>query len=170
MWKGGGKQGKVREYVPPSAWSIISRTSKLPPVSNAASFPCFATNSRRGSEAAFNISAARTESSFLLVWALVASVSANVAICAGVKCRRLRGAIKYSNDRRPCVDFQIAEAAAVSSETRDLDTSFVSLGDVTSIGRIHGEREGKWLTRLCRKRRKEPTEQTLLGSCVPRRV
>ena len=113
--------------------------SKLPPVSNAASFPFFATNSRRDSEAAFKISAARTESSFLLVWAFVASVSANMAICAGVKCRRLRGATKYSSDRRPWVDFQIVGATAVSSETRDLDTNFVSLGVVTSVERIHDE-------------------------------
>ena len=76
---------------------------------------------------------ARTESSFLLVWAFVTSVSAKVAICAGVKCRRLRGAIRYSNDRRPCVDFQIAGATAVSSETRDFDTNFVSLEVVTSV-------------------------------------
>lgn len=76
---------------------------------------------------------ARTESSFLLVWAFVASVSAKVAICAGVKCRRLRGETRYSNDRRPWVDFQIVGAAAVNSETRDLATSFVSLEVVMSI-------------------------------------
>ena len=68
----------------------------------------------------------------MLVWAFVASVSAKMAICAGVKCRRLRGAIRYSNDRRPWVDFQRVGAAAVTSETRDLATSFVSLEVVTS--------------------------------------
>ena len=49
-----------------------------------------------------------------------------------MKYRRLRGAIRYNNDRRPCVDFQIVGAAAVNSETRDLDTSFVSLEVVAS--------------------------------------
>ena len=119
---------------------MISLISKLPPVSIAAPFPCFATNSRRDSEAAFRISAARTESSFLLVWALITSVSAKVVICAGVKCRRLRGEIRYSNDRRPWVDFQIVGAAAVNSEMRDLATSFVSLGVVMSVWGIFAAR------------------------------
>ena len=146
---------------------MISVTSKLPPVSIATSFPCSATKPRRDSEAAFRISAARTESSFLLVWAFVASVSAKVAICAGVKCRRLRGAIRYNNDRRPCVDFQIVGAADVNSETRDLATSFVSLEAVTSA---QGSSRQKRLTRLYQRLRKEPTAQALLGLCAPRRA
>ena len=101
-------------------------------VSNTASFPRLATKLEERLRGGLEISVVCTESSFLLVWAFV-------AICAGVKYRRLRVAIRYSNGHQPCVGLQVVGAAAVSSEMRDLNINFVSLEVVTSIEGIHGK-------------------------------
>lgn len=82
------------EYVPPSASSMISQTTRLPPGSLETSAPLSATQLNSPSLAALRISEVRSSSSFLLVFARAASVSANVAICAGVKCRLVRGATR----------------------------------------------------------------------------
>lgn len=84
----------MRGDVPPSVSSMISQATRLPPVSRATSAPLCAIHWSRPSLAAFRISDARVASSFLLVLARMGSVSARVTICAGVKCRRVRGATR----------------------------------------------------------------------------
>src|ERR1700722_15729096 len=72
---------------PPSANSIISAITKLPPISLPIVPPQSLTNLINPRLAAFLTSSSLTLISFLLVRPLISSVSAIVAICAGVKCR-----------------------------------------------------------------------------------
>lgn len=69
-------------------------------------------------------------SSFLLVLALIESVSASSAICAGVKCRLERGTRRYRIARRPWGEEYNVDAWATTSAASDFPLSLVSLVEI----------------------------------------
>src|ERR1700722_14911554 len=112
---------------PPSAYSMISSTTKHPPVSRASCAPLRSTSASKGPLAAARISAVRKSASFLLVRARAGSVEARVASSAGVKWRGVRGTIRWKIARRPCGLVHSVSTCFVTPATRAFVGGLVSL-------------------------------------------
>jgi len=106
---------------------MISVTTKLPVGSRINVSPESSTQRTRSSLAARRTSSSRLSGLFLLVRERTSSVSANEAIWAGVKWRRVRGTRRYRRLRRPCGVGYNFWATAVIDDMRLLARSLVSL-------------------------------------------